>query len=250
MAKLIALPILFPWPTDGVWRRESPNEVSPSPEYRGQSQRHAPLPKWSSARRRRIRAATERRAPVSRLEQTDVRERHGTWTAHAARRVRGNYERDREPISFMEYFMKRVTSIWNMNHFFFFFLSLFQIQDGRWHQSRFFFHTQDSRQLPIVDIQEFPTSRSNSSERYIEISPVCFLWHRRHRPVDLVFFYTWTAKIQGCYKKTPNVFLPKRVRDRHVGATSSPVSNRRQTRMEELDIGGKSSAKKAQRMRA
>ncbi|TNN47180.1 Collagen alpha-1(XXIV) chain [Liparis tanakae] len=50
-----------------------------------------------------------------------------------------------------------------------------EIQDGRWHQSRFFFHTQDSRQLPIVDIQEFPTSRSNSSERYIEISPVCFL---------------------------------------------------------------------------
>uniref|UniRef100_A0A3Q3K7G5 Fibrillar collagen NC1 domain-containing protein n=1 Tax=Monopterus albus TaxID=43700 RepID=A0A3Q3K7G5_MONAL len=48
-----------------------------------------------------------------------------------------------------------------------------KIQDGSWHQSRFFFHTQDSRQLPIVDIQEFPTSQPNS-QRYIEVSPVCF----------------------------------------------------------------------------
>lgn len=49
-----------------------------------------------------------------------------------------------------------------------------KIQDGSWHQSRFFFHTQDSRQLPIVDIQEFPTSQPNS-QQHIEIGPVCFL---------------------------------------------------------------------------
>lgn len=49
-----------------------------------------------------------------------------------------------------------------------------EIQDGSWHQTRFFFHTQDSRQLPIVDIQELPTSQLNS-QRHIEIGPVCFL---------------------------------------------------------------------------
>lgn len=59
---------------------------------------------------------------------------------------------------------------------------LFQIQDGSWHQSRFFFHAQDSRQLPVVDIQEYPTSQPNS-QRHIEIGPVCFLWHQHHRPV-------------------------------------------------------------------
>uniref|UniRef100_A0A665TDB4 Fibrillar collagen NC1 domain-containing protein n=2 Tax=Echeneis naucrates TaxID=173247 RepID=A0A665TDB4_ECHNA len=49
-----------------------------------------------------------------------------------------------------------------------------KIKDGSWHQSHFFFHTQDSRQLPIVDIDEFPTSQPNSQRR-IEIGPVCFL---------------------------------------------------------------------------
>uniref|UniRef100_A0A8D3BG05 Fibrillar collagen NC1 domain-containing protein n=2 Tax=Scophthalmus maximus TaxID=52904 RepID=A0A8D3BG05_SCOMX len=49
-----------------------------------------------------------------------------------------------------------------------------KIQDGSWHQSRFFFHTQDSRQLPIVDVQESPTSQPNS-QRHLEIGPVCFL---------------------------------------------------------------------------
>uniref|UniRef100_A0A3B5JYP9 Fibrillar collagen NC1 domain-containing protein n=2 Tax=Takifugu rubripes TaxID=31033 RepID=A0A3B5JYP9_TAKRU len=48
-----------------------------------------------------------------------------------------------------------------------------KIQDGSWHESHFFFHTQDSRQLPIVDIQTFPAPRP-SSQRHIEISPVCF----------------------------------------------------------------------------
>uniref|UniRef100_A0A672HC84 Fibrillar collagen NC1 domain-containing protein n=2 Tax=Salarias fasciatus TaxID=181472 RepID=A0A672HC84_SALFA len=49
-----------------------------------------------------------------------------------------------------------------------------KIQDGSWHQSHFFFHTQDSRQLPIVDIQEFPNPQLNSQRR-LEIGPVCFL---------------------------------------------------------------------------
>uniref|UniRef100_A0A3P8SZD4 Fibrillar collagen NC1 domain-containing protein n=1 Tax=Amphiprion percula TaxID=161767 RepID=A0A3P8SZD4_AMPPE len=49
-----------------------------------------------------------------------------------------------------------------------------KIQDGSWHQSRFVFHTQDSRQLPIVDIQDLPTGQLNS-QQHIEISPVCFL---------------------------------------------------------------------------
>uniref|UniRef100_A0A8C5GK32 Fibrillar collagen NC1 domain-containing protein n=2 Tax=Gouania willdenowi TaxID=441366 RepID=A0A8C5GK32_GOUWI len=49
-----------------------------------------------------------------------------------------------------------------------------QIHDGNWHQSRFLFHTQDSRQLPIVDILGIPSSQFNSQQR-IEISPVCFL---------------------------------------------------------------------------
>lgn len=58
-----------------------------------------------------------------------------------------------------------------------------QIQDGSWHQSRFFFHTQDSRQLPIIDLQEFPTQPN--SQRHKESSPVCFLWHQHHCPVAL-----------------------------------------------------------------
>uniref|UniRef100_A0A3Q2Q4T6 Fibrillar collagen NC1 domain-containing protein n=1 Tax=Fundulus heteroclitus TaxID=8078 RepID=A0A3Q2Q4T6_FUNHE len=49
-----------------------------------------------------------------------------------------------------------------------------EIQDGSWHQSHFFFHTQDSRQLPIVDIQEFSSSLLHY-QRPIETGPVCFL---------------------------------------------------------------------------
>lgn len=56
-----------------------------------------------------------------------------------------------------------------------YFSLLFQMQDGSWHESHFFFHTQDSRQLPIVDIQTFlaPWPRT---QRHLEISPVCFFW--------------------------------------------------------------------------
>lgn len=83
------------------------------------------------------------------------------------------------------YYTYFVYELFNSHPLFCLFLHLFiplQIQDGSWHQSRFFFHTQDSRQLPIVDIQEFPTSQRNSQQQ-IEIGPVCFLWHQHQRPV-------------------------------------------------------------------
>lgn len=71
----------------------------------------------------------------------------------------------------------------NLNYAFLL-LILLQIQDGSWHQSRFFFYTQDSRQLPIVDIQRLPTLQHNS-QRHIEIGPVCFFWHEHHCGVNL-----------------------------------------------------------------
>uniref|UniRef100_A0A3P8WSH6 Fibrillar collagen NC1 domain-containing protein n=2 Tax=Cynoglossus semilaevis TaxID=244447 RepID=A0A3P8WSH6_CYNSE len=49
-----------------------------------------------------------------------------------------------------------------------------KIHDGSWHQSHFFFHTQDSRQLPVVDIRESPTSQPGGRQ-HLEIGPVCFL---------------------------------------------------------------------------
>uniref|UniRef100_A0A3Q2DQK3 Fibrillar collagen NC1 domain-containing protein n=2 Tax=Cyprinodon variegatus TaxID=28743 RepID=A0A3Q2DQK3_CYPVA len=49
-----------------------------------------------------------------------------------------------------------------------------KIQDGSWHQSHFFFHSQDSRRLPVVEIQEFPPSLLHY-QQHIEIGPVCFL---------------------------------------------------------------------------
>ena len=78
----------------------------------------------------------------------------------------------------------------------------FQIQDGSWHQSSFFFHTQDSRQLPIVDIQEFPSMQPNSQRR-IEIGPVCFLWHQHHLHV------TYLHELPKCKAVTKNGCLPK-----------------------------------------
>lgn len=49
-----------------------------------------------------------------------------------------------------------------------------KIQDGSWRQSRFIFHTQDSRQLPIVNMQELPVPHAKS-QRHLEVGPVCFL---------------------------------------------------------------------------
>ena len=54
------------------------------------------------------------------------------------------------------------------------FPSFRQIQDGSWHQSSFVFHTQDSRQLPIVDMQELPAPQTKS-QQHLEVGPVCFL---------------------------------------------------------------------------
>lgn len=49
-----------------------------------------------------------------------------------------------------------------------------KIQDGSWHLSHFSLHTQDSRQLPIVDFQELPSSHPGSQRR-LDVGPVCFL---------------------------------------------------------------------------
>lgn len=78
-----------------------------------------------------------------------------------------------------------------------------QIQDGSWHQSRFFFHTQDSRQLPIVHIQDFPTSQP-SRQQHVEVGPVCFLWHQPHPHV----WFTQTTKMQGFPTPIQKKWLP------------------------------------------
>lgn len=49
-----------------------------------------------------------------------------------------------------------------------------KIQDGSWHQSRFFFQTQDSHQLPIVDLQE-PFNLRQGQQLRLEVGPVCFV---------------------------------------------------------------------------
>lgn len=125
-----------------------------------------------------------------------------------------------------------------------------KIQDGSWHQSRFFFHTQDSRQLPIVDIQEFPTSQPNS-QQHIEIGPVCFLWHQHHRPVTYshkllkhkavtkMAAYqreAWTRMLEWVSKRVCHVRWRPLTRPcvRH----KCPISNRRQAYMEQLNLCG------------
>lgn len=201
--------------TDGVWCRESPNEVSPFTEHWGQPKHPAPLPERSCSRpcrRRRLRwihSAREHHAPLPWLEQTDVWERHATWTTCAARWLQGD-EPGRNPMCEIPHlarlnrrdnlfrfvlilFLFRQTAEvpWlrsilqtsdvircDLASWIQFLFLLFQIQDGSWHESRFFFHTQDSRQLPIVDIQILPAPRP-SSQRHIEIGPVCFFWHQR-----------------------------------------------------------------------
>uniref|UniRef100_A0A8C2CU65 Collagen type XXIV alpha 1 n=1 Tax=Cyprinus carpio TaxID=7962 RepID=A0A8C2CU65_CYPCA len=49
-----------------------------------------------------------------------------------------------------------------------------EIRDGSWHQSRFLFQTQDTQQLPIVDIQGVHPSHPGD-QRHVEVGPVCFL---------------------------------------------------------------------------
>lgn len=229
---------------DGVWCRESPNEVSPFTEHWGQPKHPAPLPERASAppsgqhQRHWSRSAREHHASLSWLEQTDVWERHATWTTCATRRLQGDepgwklmcgipHSARLNRCDGLFYFMLILLLFlvcfpvgsyrqprchaWDQhssnicihdytgNHselsdssIRFLFL-LFQIQDGSWHESHFFFHTQDSRQLPIVDIQTFPAPRP-SSQRHIEISPVCFFWHWHPRHVACVH----TTLMQGC----------------------------------------------------
>lgn len=79
--------------TDGVQRRQSPNEVSAFAEHRGQPPHHAPLQERASRRLQlcHIYAARERHSSLLGLEQTDVWERHTTWTTRATRRLQGEW---------------------------------------------------------------------------------------------------------------------------------------------------------------
>lgn len=93
---LITLVFMLP-ATDGVQCRQSPNEVSAFAEHRGQPPRHAPLQERASWRHRRqlqlcgIYTARERHSSLLGLEQTDVWERHTTWTTRATRRLQGEW---------------------------------------------------------------------------------------------------------------------------------------------------------------
>uniref|UniRef100_A0A2D4M707 Fibrillar collagen NC1 domain-containing protein n=1 Tax=Micrurus spixii TaxID=129469 RepID=A0A2D4M707_9SAUR len=48
------------------------------------------------------------------------------------------------------------------------------IQDGNWHKTQFFFHTQDTNQLPVVQVHPF-SHLNQGQQRYIESGLVCFL---------------------------------------------------------------------------
>lgn len=60
--------------TDGVWCRQSPNEISPLAEHRGQPPHHAPLqePAFRRLRLHEVHAAGGHQSSLLRLEQTDV----------------------------------------------------------------------------------------------------------------------------------------------------------------------------------
>uniref|UniRef100_A0A670YAT1 Fibrillar collagen NC1 domain-containing protein n=2 Tax=Pseudonaja textilis TaxID=8673 RepID=A0A670YAT1_PSETE len=48
------------------------------------------------------------------------------------------------------------------------------IQDGNWHKTQFFFHTQETNQLPVVQVRPF-SHLNQGQQRYIESGLVCFL---------------------------------------------------------------------------
>uniref|UniRef100_A0A8D0HJK9 Fibrillar collagen NC1 domain-containing protein n=1 Tax=Sphenodon punctatus TaxID=8508 RepID=A0A8D0HJK9_SPHPU len=48
------------------------------------------------------------------------------------------------------------------------------IQDGSWHKTQFLFHTQDTNQLPVVQVHTFPHLKPGQ-QHYIESGSVCFL---------------------------------------------------------------------------
>ncbi|MBN3322403.1 CRA1B protein, partial [Atractosteus spatula] len=49
-----------------------------------------------------------------------------------------------------------------------------RIQDGRWHQTHFVFHTQDPNLLPIVNVYNLPVTKPGL-HYHLEVGPVCFL---------------------------------------------------------------------------
>lgn len=54
-------------------------------------------------------------------------------------------------------------------------LCVLQIQDGSWHKTQFFFHTQDTNQLPVVQVHTLPHLKPGQ-QHFIESGLVCFLW--------------------------------------------------------------------------
>lgn len=54
-------------------------------------------------------------------------------------------------------------------------ISGFQMNDGRWHQTHFVFHSLDPTLLPVVDIYNIPIT-TPGSHYHLEVGPVCFLW--------------------------------------------------------------------------
>lgn len=51
---------------------------------------------------------------------------------------------------------------------------MLQIEDGSWHKTRFFFHTQDTNQLPVVQVNALPHLKPGQ-QHFIESGSVCFL---------------------------------------------------------------------------
>ncbi|XP_054141470.1 collagen alpha-1(XXIV) chain-like [Melozone crissalis] len=48
------------------------------------------------------------------------------------------------------------------------------IEDGSWHKTQFFFHTQDTNQLPVVQVNALPHLKPGQ-QHFIESGSVCFL---------------------------------------------------------------------------
>lgn len=54
------------------------------------------------------------------------------------------------------------------------FSCVFQIEDGSWRKTQFFFHTQDTNQLPVVQVNALPHLKPGQ-QHFIESGSVCFL---------------------------------------------------------------------------
>ena len=51
---------------------------------------------------------------------------------------------------------------------------VFQMKDGRWHQTHFLLRSQDPQLLPVVNIYNLPLT-TPGSHYHLEVGPVCFL---------------------------------------------------------------------------